>query len=95
MDDDTVDLARQLLSRAGMAMEDVCDVAVASPREPGALREAADTISAALVRSSQFAAAAIALLGVRSRGVAIRVDFESAWVFCPDTCDIFVGREAA
>lgn len=63
MDDDTIDLVRQLLCRAGMAIEDVCDVAVVSPREPDALRVAADTISAALVRSSQFAAAAIALLG--------------------------------
>lgn len=51
MDDDTLDLVRQLLSCAGMAIEDVCDLAVASPRERDALREAADTISAALTRS--------------------------------------------
>lgn len=63
MDDDTIDLVRQLLTRAGMAMEDACDLAVASPHKSEALREAADTISAALARSSQLTAAAIALLG--------------------------------
>jgi hypothetical protein len=63
MDDDTIDLVRQLLSRAGMSMEDVCDLAVASPRDSAALREAAEAISVALTRCSQFAAAAMALLG--------------------------------
>ena len=62
MDDDTIDLVSQLLSRAGMAMEDVCELAVASPREPVALREAAGAISAALTGSAQFATAAMALM---------------------------------
>ncbi len=62
MDNETIDLIRQLLCRAGMAMEDVCDLAVAPPHELAALRQAAETILEALGRGAQFTAAAIALL---------------------------------
>ena len=62
MDDDTIDLVRQLLCRAGMAMEDVVHIAVVSPRDTETLREAAEVIHAALKRCKRLADAAVGLL---------------------------------
>ena len=42
MDEDTIDLVRRLLLQAGMAMEDVCDMAVLPPSSPEALQDTAN-----------------------------------------------------
>ncbi len=43
---------------------------------------------------SSYAAEGAVRIGVQPRCVAKR-DLESNWVFCPDACDIFIGRKAA
>lgn len=64
MDEDTIDLVRQLLCRAGMDMEDVCHIAVAPGRDVTSLRQAAQRVSAGLTRARALTLAAMALMGV-------------------------------
>lgn len=47
MDDDTIDLVRQLLCRAGMALEDVCDTAIASPEDREGLSDVVGKLAVA------------------------------------------------
>jgi hypothetical protein len=63
MDDGTIELVRQLLLHAGMAMEDVCDIAVLSPNNPDALIEATAQIAKAIDRAGKLVRAAETLSG--------------------------------
>ena len=38
-------------------------------------------------------ALAASALAVYSRRETVRIEFESPWLFCPYTCDVFVGRK--
>ncbi|WP_260596841.1 hypothetical protein [Sphingomonas endolithica] len=82
MDAGTIELVRQLLLRAGMAMEDFCHIAVLSPNNPDALIEATAQIAKAVVHAGKFVSAAETLIPkrpqtstrhgcIRSRGLPI------------------------
>jgi hypothetical protein len=63
MDDGTIELVRQFLLRAGMAMDDVCHIAVLSPNNPDALVEATAQIAKAIDRAGKLVRAAETLSG--------------------------------
>jgi hypothetical protein len=66
MDEETIDLVRRLLLHAGMAMEDVCDMAVVSPSSPEALQRAVSAVRSGVSKASRLTQAAEALIDAGS-----------------------------